>query len=160
MLRIVVLLNKNYSKESDMEDISDDCIIEFINEYGFENFEDLFLEIENTQVENAKWEDRKDFKLNKIITFVYSSIMYFPQNKFEIKTVVTKEFFSNVRDLICGGYVIHQSHMTGEIIGHVHDFCNKKIRENNNLIPIFAHNLFSFDFFCCKRNKIVCLEKK
>ena len=54
MLRIVVLLNANYSKESDVEDISDDSIIEFINEYGFENFEDLFLETENTQVKNAK----------------------------------------------------------------------------------------------------------
>ena len=37
MLRIVVLLNTNYSKKSDVEDISDDCVIEFINEYGFEN---------------------------------------------------------------------------------------------------------------------------
>ena len=90
MHRIVVLLNTNYSKKSDVENISDDCVIEFINEYGFENFEDLFLEIENTQVQNAKWEDRKDFKLNKIMTFVYSSIMDFPRNKFEIKTFFTK----------------------------------------------------------------------
>ena len=99
MLRIVVLSNTNCSKESDVEDISDFCIIEFINEYGFENFEDLFLEIKKTQVKNTKWEDRKDFKLNKIITFVYSSIMEFPPNKLEIKTVVTKEFFNNVTDL-------------------------------------------------------------
>ena len=103
MLRIVVFLNTNYSRESDVEDISDDCIIEFINEYGFENFEDLFLEIENTQVKNTNWEDRKYFKLNKITTFVYSSIMNLPHNKFEIKTVVTEEFFNNVRDLIYGG---------------------------------------------------------
>ena len=60
-----------------MEDISDDCIIGFINEHGFESFEDLFLEIENTQVKNAKLEDGKDFKLNKIITFVFCSIMDF-----------------------------------------------------------------------------------
>ena len=59
------------------------------NPYNF-YFEDLFLEIENTQVQNAKWEDRKDFKLNKIMTFVYSSIMDFPRNKFEIKTFFTK----------------------------------------------------------------------
>ena len=84
------MLNTNYSKKSDVEDISDDCVIEFINKYGFENFEDLFLEIENTQVQNAKWEDRKDFKLNKIMTFVYSSIMDFPRNKFEIKTFFSK----------------------------------------------------------------------
>ena len=31
MLRIVVLLNTNYAKGSDVEDISDDCMIEFIN---------------------------------------------------------------------------------------------------------------------------------
>ena len=145
MLRFTVLLKTNYSKESNAEDISDDCIIEFINEYGFESFEDLFLEIENTQAKNAKWEDRKDFKLSKIITFFYSSIMDFPQNKFKIKTVVTKEFFNNIRDLIYGGYVIHHSHITREIIGYAHDFCNKKIRENNNLIPVFANILFSFD---------------
>ena len=54
MLRIVVLLNTNYSKENDMEDISDHCIIEFINEYSFESFKDLFLEIENIQVKNNK----------------------------------------------------------------------------------------------------------
>ena len=90
MLRIVVLLNANYSKESDVEDISDDSIIEFINEYGSENFEDLFLEIENTQVKNAKWEDRKDFKLNETITLVYSSIMDFSQNNLKLKQLSLK----------------------------------------------------------------------
>ena len=44
--------------------------------------------------------------------------MDFPRSKFEIKTVVTKEFFNNVGDLIYGGYVIHHSHVTGEIIGY------------------------------------------
>ena len=37
--------------------------------------------------------------------------------------------------------------MTSEIIGYAHEFCNKTIRENNNLIHVFVHNLFSFDFF-------------
>ena len=54
MLRIIVLLNTKYSKESDVENISDDHIIEFITEYDFESFEDLFLETENTHVKNAK----------------------------------------------------------------------------------------------------------
>ena len=98
MLRIVVLLNDNYSKDTKVGGISDDCIAEFIQEYEVESFEDLYLDIENTQVKNAKWEYRKDFRLNEIITFVYSTIMDFPENKFEIKTVVTKDFFSNVRD--------------------------------------------------------------
>ena len=37
--------------------------------------------------------------------------------------------------------------MTGEIVGYAYDFYNKKQRETQKFIPIFAHNLFSFDFF-------------
>ena len=47
-LRIVVLLNDNYSKDTDVGNISDDCIAEFLDEYEFETFEDLYLDIENT----------------------------------------------------------------------------------------------------------------
>ena len=147
MLRIVVLLNDNYSKDTEAGDISNDCIAEFIDEYEFECFVDLYLDIENTQVKNAKWENRKDFKLNKIISFVYSTIMDFAHNIFEIIKQFSLKFFSNVRDLIYGGYVIHHSHVTGEVIGYTHDLCNEKINENHNLISVFVHNLFSFNFF-------------
>ena len=68
-------------------------------------------------------------------------------NKFKIKNVVTKNFFKNLRNLLYGSHVIHHSHVTGVIIGYVHDFCNKKVRENQMMIPLFAHNLFSFEFF-------------
>ena len=147
MLRIVVLLNENYSKDTDAGEISNDCIAKFLDEYEFDSFGDLSLDIGNTQVKNARWENRKDFKLNKVLTFVYSTIMDFPVNKFEIKTVATKHFFNNFRDLIYGGYVTHHSHVTGEAIGYAQDFCHKNIRENHNLIPVFIHNLFSFYFF-------------
>ena len=49
------------------------------------------------------------------------------------------------------------SHVTGEISGYVHDFCNKKIRENNNLIPVFSHNSFSFDFFFVVKGIRLCV---
>ena len=90
MLRIVVLLNDNYSKDTEVGDIFDDCTAEFIDEYEFESFEDLYLDIENTQVKNVKCENRKAFRLNKIITFVYSTIMDFPDNKFETKQLSPK----------------------------------------------------------------------
>ena len=104
----------------------------------------LILKIHKLKVPSGKTED---FRLNKIITFVYSTIMDFPDNEFEIKTVVTKAIFSNFRDLIYGGDVIHHSLITEEVIGYAQDFFNKKIRENHSLIPVFAHNLFSFNFF-------------
>ena len=41
---------------------------------------------------------------------------------------------------------MHHSHVRVEIIRYAHNFCNKKIRENNNLILVFARNLFRFSF--------------
>ena len=48
--------------------------------------------------------------------------MEFPQNKFEMKTVVTKDFFKSVRNLLYGSHIIHHSHVTGKIVGYTHDF--------------------------------------
>ena len=45
MLRIVVLLNTSYTSESDIEDISDDCIAEFVNEKNFHSYSDFFLKL-------------------------------------------------------------------------------------------------------------------
>lgn len=86
--------------------------------------------------------------LIKLITFVYCLVMGFRENKFEMKTVVAKKRKHNsVKDLLLGSYLIHHLHVTGEIVGYGHDFCNKKLRETQNLILVFAHNLFSFVFF-------------
>ena len=43
--------------------------------------------------------------------------------------------------------VIHHYHVTGEIIGYAHNYCNLQTRENCYTIPIFAQNQFRFDFF-------------
>ena len=63
MLQIAILLNSNYSNGSDIEDISEDCVIEVVNEMNFDSFANLYLEIENTSVKNLKWEDRRETKL-------------------------------------------------------------------------------------------------
>ena len=157
MLRIVVLLNTSYTSESDIEDISDDCIAEFVNEKNFHSYSDLFLEINNTSVEIIDWKNRKNLHLVKLIMFVYCSTMDFPDNKFEIKTVVTKKFFSSVNHLLFGSYVIHHSHVTGEIAAYARDFFNKKLKETQNLIPVFAHNLFTFDFFFAVKGIKLCV---
>lgn len=55
----VALLNNNYLSKTDIEDISDDCVVEFLEEIGFDNFSDLSLKIENTQINKLKWEDNQ-----------------------------------------------------------------------------------------------------
>ena len=63
MLQIIGLLNISYSNESDIENILDNCITEFINEMSIESFSDLILAIENIEVKNIAWENRKDMNL-------------------------------------------------------------------------------------------------
>ena len=158
MLQIVILLNTSYPNGSGTEDILDDSIAEFVNEINFESFSDLLLETKNTKVKNIVWENRKDIKLIKLITFIYCSVMDFLEDKFEIKTVMTKKKkFNSEKDLLFDTYVIHHLHVTGEIAGYAHDFCNKKLRETQNLIPIFAHNLFSFDFYFVVKGIRLCV---
>ena len=42
---------------------------------------------------------------------------------------------------------LHYSHVTGEILGYVHDFCSWRVRDNKTDFVIFAHNFFGFDMF-------------
>lgn len=67
---MVSLLQTSYSSESNIEDKLDDCIAELVKDKNFENFSELFLEIEDTEVKNTDWEYRRDIKLFKIIAFV------------------------------------------------------------------------------------------
>ena len=51
--------------------------------------------------------------------------------------------------------MINHSHITGKTKGYAH-FCNKMLRENQNLILAFVHNLFSFDFFFVLKGIRLC----
>lgn len=54
VLQIVLLLNSRYSIQSNLKDISDECIVQFVEENCFENFEELFSEIDETKIRLAK----------------------------------------------------------------------------------------------------------
>ena len=72
----MVLLNTSYSNESDIEDILNYCIAEFVNKMDFERFSDMFLKIENTEVKSIGWKNRKDIKLIKLIAFIVQSWIF------------------------------------------------------------------------------------
>ena len=42
---------------------------------------------------------------------------------------------------------LHHPHITGEILGYVHDFCNWRVWVKKTDFVIFAHNFFGFDMF-------------
>ena len=70
--------------------------------------------------------------------------MKFPQNKFKFETVATNDLSENIHKII--NVKVH-SHVTGEVIGYAHDFCDLKVRENKDVISCIAHNSFGFDIY-------------
>ena len=85
-------------------------------------FEDLRNAIEEIEVRNILKSKMPKFN-TQLYAFVYDKLIDFPSFPFT------------------------HSHVTGKIIGYVHDFCNWQVRENKTEISVFAHNLFRFDAF-------------
>ena len=42
---------------------------------------------------------------------------------------------------------LYHFHVTGEMLGYTHNFCNLRVRENKIEIPMIAHNFFGFDLY-------------
>ena len=115
-----------------------DCDLEYIQN-----------EIMQTDIKNALKTCGKSipkFRL-KIYAYLYDELFCFPiQDTYDI--VTTKKFFSHVHNQITMKVHLHHSHVTGEILGYAHDFCNRKVTELEKVeIPCIAHNLFGFDFW-------------
>ena len=83
----------------------------------------------------------------KLYALVYNSLIEFPRSKFNYETITTNNFFGNVHKYIKVKIDLHHSHITGEIFGYSHDFCNWKVEESKNEILLIAQNLFGFNMF-------------
>lgn len=84
-LQIELLLNTRYLSQSDIEDVSDDCVANFVNGNNFESFDELFTKVDIIEIKNIDWQKNQKIHLYKLITFVYSHLMKFPDNKTNTK---------------------------------------------------------------------------
>ena len=122
----------------------------FINLFTEEFVEDMFPgedigkiknTINKTEIKNLNVFNVPKFNL-KVYAYVYDELINFPASDNEYK------FFRNVHRLIRGKFYLHHSHITGEIFGYAHDFCNTMlIKRGKCEIPFIAHNFFGFDLF-------------
>ena len=85
----------------------------------------------------------------QLYSFLYDRLMDFPAVKFdEIKfDVTTNGFMKKLHRIINYEVNTHHSHVTGEIIGYIHNFCNWKFRQNVISIPLIGHNFLGFDIY-------------
>ena len=147
-LKIVIFLEDAISKMIYLSDCSYPLLIEFIAKHlnEFDSFEQVKEEIETVEVKGYMNSKIPKFTL-QLYAFVYDKIMKFPFSQFECETVTTVNLFLSVYRIINVKIHLHHSHVTGEIKGYAHDFCNWTIRENYDVVPCIAHNFFKFDMF-------------
>ena len=139
-----------------MKEFSECCyfeLIDFINEYCQDCFDfvELKEKILDTEVKSKQKSKIPKFTL-QLYAFFYQKIMRFPSTKFECETLTTNDLFNCVHKLVNVKIHLHHSHITGEIIGYVHDFCNWIVRENKEVVSCIAHNFFKFDLFFMLKN--------
>ena len=101
----------------------------------------------------------KDFKIyrhksttpkQKAFALMYSRYIEFAGHFQTEKWFVPPSFFSDISNVFFDSFkVIHHSHVTWEIYGYAHNFCNKKVRESTEksgqYFSCVFHNGFRFD---------------
>ena len=83
----------------------------------------------------------------KLYAFVCDKLIEFSKSDIVYDTITTDNFFRNVYYMIKVKMHLHHSHVTGEILKYVHDFCNWRVRENKTKFVIFAHNFLVLNMF-------------
>ena len=145
------LLNIHHPFEKALQDdvINDeirDFMVEDLSD-TYETFSSLRRDIEKIVVPKNPFSNRFQLLSDKVVAFLYSKLMNFCETLKVKGITISKKFNENVSSILKNTQWIHHSHITGEIFGYSHTFCNVKVRENYYKIPVVAHNLFRFDFF-------------
>ena len=69
----------------------------------------------NVQIKklNYKWARANNYR---IISYLYARIMKLPKEKYQVKTLVTKNFLSAILNTLNSQTVLHHSHVTGKLL--------------------------------------------
>ena len=137
------------------------CLEEFCESIEFENaksaiegianeeVDQIIAEINSTQTSvNAKAVKQDELTKKQVLGYLYKKSLQFLKNdNISLKTPYSNNFLSNLAGIANNKPVVHHSHVSGKIVGFLHNFCNQKVRENCYTIPVIAHNQFRFEFF-------------
>ena len=135
-----------------------DNVDKFCESLEKENLENINSGNNNSEIEEIvakiqKIKTHKNDKSNdctkkKIIGYLYrQSIPFLSNDKIDPSFSMSEKFLLNLYHIHTNKPVIHHSHITGNVIGFAHEYCNSQVRENYYNIPLIAHNQFKFDFF-------------
>ena len=156
---LLVLLNQNRN------DFLNDSTKEFVQEtFLGDEICDIKNTINQADIKNPLEKSGSINKFNlKVYAYVYDQLVAFPKSEINYESITSSKFFIHVHELIKRKVHLHHSHITGQIVGYLHDFCNTKVIEKSNSeIPLVAYNLFGFDLFFFMKTYVAsaCVQKK
>ena len=111
---------------------------------AFDELEDI---ISDAKIENNRNECKGPKFTPQIYVFVNQRLMDFPQGKFDYETLATIDFFESIHKIINVQIHLQHLHVTGKTYNYAHNFCNMKVRENQNQFSCITHNFLWFDMF-------------
>ena len=65
-----------------------------------------------------------------VVGFVYLQVMNFSETDNMKGPIISANFLENVDFLVHGKTLIYHLHITGNVVGYAHSFCNLKVKEN------------------------------
>ena len=134
---------------------------EFCSSIEFENLKSLRDGVPNEEVDRIiaditstrtarldKKNTKEPTKTKAICCYLYKkSVRFLKNDNISLELPFSNNFSSNLSGIASNKPVVHHSHVSGKIVGFVHEFCHLKVRENYYTIPVIAHNQFRFNFF-------------
>ena len=105
---------------------------EFVeNNFAGVELDEIKNVINKTEIKNLLSNTYKNVpKFNlKVYAYACDELICFLRSDIEYKTITTNKVFTNVHRLIRGKFHLHHSHITGEIFGYAHGFCNTTLAD-------------------------------
>ena len=126
---------------------SPENVREFIDLDDLDTFRDLKEDIDRVKIPKRPYAKKAQVFKERLTAYLYSNFIKFIITD-KVKGVpIFRKFIPNIIAILNNKNCVHHSHITGDIVGHAHTFCNENVRGNYYKIPVIAHNLFRFDFF-------------
>ena len=158
-LTVSIFLEDSLNNLTEFHECCNNKLIKFCIEKceDCDDFNEMKEAIKDITIKNKQGSKISKFVL-QIYAFVYQRIIDFPRECFDYEGLTTNDLFDSVHKIINIKTHLHHSHITENIIGYTHDFCNAKIRENKDMLTCITHTFLHFDmFFLIKRDQSISM---
>ena len=133
-LRVAVFLQNAFTVNDKFDACFDDDLLDFCknNCADCSDFGEIKDLINYFKIKNSKSCTKIPKFTLQTYAFAYQRLMDFLHERLDYETLTTLNFFESIHEIINVKIHLHHLHVTGKIIGYAHDFCNMKVRENQN----------------------------